>query len=131
MHETATIDERPVWGRGALAKNDAVTPRASDDAAKFKLSLRDVLILLAGALAMYGAQLGVQWRTQAAIDNLAVKMDGYQQKQEKENVEMQRQLDEVRRTANMGVAVGNDAAKEAARLEGILMGAGIKGVPKS
>jgi hypothetical protein len=107
-----------------------MTPRASDDASKFKLSVRDVLILLAGGLAMYGAQLGVQWRTQAAIEQLGTKFDGYVQKQENTNAALQRQIDEWRAETKLNRERMNDTERTLAEIKGVLTGSAMKGAPK-
>jgi hypothetical protein len=122
----------PTEGRGVLASYGDVTRpvdgRRTSDISKSRLTVRDVILLVVGAASMWGTQVATQWRTQSAIDTLGTKFDGYVQKQSEANIEFQRQLDEVRKTANLGVVTANSAEKEAARLEGILLGAGIKGV---
>lgn len=126
------VNEFTAPGRGeAFWRNhDVTTGRRTSDITKSRLTLRDVVLIVFGAAGMWGTQVATQWRTQSAIDTLGTKFDGYVQKQTEANVEFRRELDEVRKTANLGVVTANNAAKEAARLEGILLGAGIKGATK-
>lgn len=54
-------EDRPTWGWGALAKNDAVTPsreaqnRRSTDASKLTFPLQLVIVIVGGTLATTGA----------------------------------------------------------------------------
>lgn len=110
--------------RGVLASYGIVTPtpgRRTDDISKFKMVLRDALFLAIGAASMWGTQVATQSRTQAAVEHLGEEIRGMRD-------DLQRQIDEVRKTANLGVVDGTAAQVEAARLQGIMLGAGIKGV---
>src|SRR5579872_453553 len=105
--------------------------RREDDATRMRITVRDFLIAVIGAATMWGIQIATQWRLQSGIDQLSIKITGYQDKQDAANTEFRRQIDEVRRAANMGIEKGSEAAVEAARLQGMLLGAGIiKGAPK-
>ena len=127
---TATHEDRPSWGRGVLASYDNVTPARSDDATRLKLTLRDFIIAALAIAGTWGLQVATteryQGKTTAAIENLATKFDGYVQQQSNTNGSLQRQIDEIRRRAEQGVVYGVEAEKEAARLEGIMLGAGVK-----
>jgi len=107
-----------------------VTPtRAENDANKlYRLTLRDIVVMLITVAGMWGMQVATQGHMQASIDVLGGKLDGYVIRQAEANIEFQRQLDEVRKQAALGVVLGNEAKTEAARLGGILVGAGVKGV---
>lgn len=117
--------------RGVLASLFRMTPARSDDATKLRITLRDFIVAAIAIAGMWGLQVATQERAQgqttAAIQTLGTKFDGYVQKQTEANTEFQRQLDAVARRAELGVVTGNHAVEEAARLQGILMGAGIKG----
>ena len=121
-------------GREGFWAHGLVTPvggRRDDDAAKFRLTIRDVVLLLAGCLAMYGAQIGVQWGMRSDIRDLKTAFEGYQQKQNDTNGSLQRQIDETRRQANLAIVNNAETAKELSELRGYLEGAGIKrGRPK-
>lgn len=116
--------------RGVLASSGIVTPQRIDDASKYKLTLRDVFILLAGALAMYGAQVGVQWGMRSDIRDLKTSFDGYVQKQNNTNDVLQNQINEWRAETKLNRVNIENNEKAMAELKGILMGAGIKGVQK-
>jgi hypothetical protein len=93
--------------------------------------------LLLGCLAMYGAQIAAQGKTQAAIDktnaaieNFSTKFDGYTLRQSSVNDSLQRQIDDGRRESALNRVNLEDMNKEIAKLQGILLGAGIKGAQK-
>ena len=129
MHDATTFEDGAAGRRGVLASYGAVTPRA-DDAAKFKISLRDAVWLLAGCLGMYGAQVAAQYGIRSDIRDIATKFESYQLKQGDTNSAFQRQLDEIRKESAMNRVNGEEAQKEVAELKGILLGAGIKGATK-
>ncbi len=117
--------------RGVLASYDAVTPaKATDEIGKFKITLRDALWLLMGCIAMYGAQFAAQYGMRSDIRDLSTQFTSYQQKQQSTDYEFQRQLDEIRKESALNRIKVDDAAREAAELKGILLGAGIKGAQK-
>jgi hypothetical protein len=124
----ATHEHRPAWVRGVLASYGPVTP-VKEDASRFKLSLRDAILLFAGCLAMYGAQQATQWGLRSDIRDLGTKFESYQQRQMTTNDDLQRQIDEARRTAAGARIAADDATVSLAELKGILIGAGIKNIP--
>jgi hypothetical protein len=132
----ATARDWPESARGVLASSGDVTPaRRSEDLTRSKITLRDAIVAALAIAGMWGLQVATQERaaarTQASIETLSTKFDGYVQKQTEANAEFQRQLDEVRKQANLGVAYGIEAKTEAARLGGIMTGTGIfKGAAK-
>jgi hypothetical protein len=116
-------EDRPAWGRGVLALYEHMTGRRSDDVVKTsRITLRDFIIAAISISGMWGLQVATSTRTTAAIEQLGMKLDGYIQKQAEHNIEMQRQVDEVRRQANLGVVLANEAKTEAAKLEGMFIG---------
>jgi hypothetical protein len=118
-------------GRGGLWPYGLVTPgRRDDDASKLRLTVRDGLLLLAGCLGMYGAQVGVQWGMRSDIRDLKTSFDNYQQRQDGTNGELQRQINEWRGETKLNRENNATTDKAVAELKGILLGAGIKGVPK-
>ena len=129
--ELLTFDDRaPELRRGVLAKNDPVTPSSSprDDASKFKLSLRDVLLLLCGSLAMYGVQLATQYGMRSDIRNLGTQLESYQVEQMKVYDTVQRQLDEWEKETKLNRINIENTERSLSELRGILLGAGIKGI---
>lgn len=125
-----TLHERSPWSRGVLASYDPMTPTRSEDISKFKLTIRDALCLLAGALAMYGAAIAAQYGTRSDIRDLGTKFESYQQKQNDTNSSLQRQIDEWRAETKLNRVNTEETQKAIAELKGILLGAGIKGVQK-
>jgi hypothetical protein len=131
QHDCQSNQERPAWGRGVLAKNDRMTPgRRLDDASKFKLTLRDAMLLLVGCLGMYGAQVANQWGMRSDIRDLKTAFDSYQQRQTETNSVLQRQIDEWRAETKLNRVNISNNENAVAELKGILLGAGIKGIPK-
>ena len=109
----------------------AVSPgRRQDDASRFKLTLRDVVLLLVGVVGMYGAQLGAQWGLRSDIRDLKTSFDAYQQQQGNKNTEMQRQIDEWRQETKLNGVYVKEMETKLAELKGILVGAGVKGITK-
>lgn len=133
LHATAPRDlhhgDEGSWAHGLVTpRTDGARP--STDASKNTLTLRDVLLLLAGCLAMYGAQVSVQWGMRSDIRDLKTAFDGYQQKQNDTNSTLQRQIDEWRQETKLNRVNIENNERATAELKGILLGAGIKGVPK-
>ena len=106
------------------------TRRAGDLTRTKTLSMRDAIFLALGVATMWGVQVATQSKTQSAIENLGTKLDGFVLKQTEHDIEMQRQIDEARRTANLAIVNDANTAKELSELKGFLAGAGIKGAPK-
>lgn len=116
-----------------MAKNDPVTPARSDGGFKITLggfTLRDGLWLLGGCIAMLVAQIGAQSGIRSDIRDLATQFANAQQQQQRTDSELQRQLDDARRAANLAIINDAQTAKDLAELKGFLAGAGIKGVQK-
>ncbi len=107
-----------------------VTPsgRRSDDLSKFKLTLRDVLLLLIGCAGMFGAQVARDFGMRSDMRNLLTTFDLAVAAQNKTNTEIQRQIDQWRQMTNLNAVNISNIEREVAELKGILMGAGIKGV---
>lgn len=107
-----------------------MTPGRNDDATKFKLTLRDALALLAGCLAMYGAQVGAQWSLRSDIRDLKTAFENYQQRQTETNGAVQRQIDEWRALSKLAHEKATDNQAALARIEGFIQGSGMKVVKK-
>jgi hypothetical protein len=105
-----------------------VTPARADDPTRFKLTLRDALALLAGCLAMYGAQMAAQYGLRSDIRDALTRFESYQQQQSGTNAVLQRQIDEWRGETKLNRVDVTNLATEISELKGIMMGAGIKGV---
>lgn len=105
-----------------------MTP-VKDDPSRFRITLRDGILLLAGCLGMYGAQQATQWGLRSDIRDLGTKFDSYQQRQMTTNDDLQRQIDEARRVAAGARIAADDATVALAELKGILIGSGIKNIP--
>lgn len=116
-----TFDDYAPERRGVLASYDAVTPSRSDEIARYKLSLRDVILLLVGCAGMYGAQVARDSGLRSDMRNLQTSFEASRDSQEKE-IALWRA--ETKLNA-VDIAI---TQKEVAELKGILMGAGIKGV---
>lgn len=127
--EGPTHEVRASWRRGVLALYDRMTP-ARDDATKSKVTLRDAVFIALGVAGMWGIQVATQSKTQAAIETWGTKVDGYIATQANTNTELQRQIDEARRSATLALVNDAETAKQLAELKGFLAGAGIKGVTK-
>ena len=118
--------ESAPWPRGVLASYDTVTPgRRQDDAAKFRLTIRDVILLLAGCLGMYGAQIGVQWGMRSDIRDLKTSFDGYVQQQSSTNTALQQQINEWRAETKLNRERSVEQDKALSELRGFLVGSGI------
>lgn len=117
--------------RGVLASYANVTPIRTDDPSKWKLSIRDVVLLLIGCAGMYGAQIARDSSMNAKMDRIGDKIDAAISTQGGVNDEFRRELDRVRGRAELGVVLGNEAKAETAKLEGMLIGAGVKGVKRN
>ena len=79
---------------------------------------------------MHGAQLAAQHGMRSDIRDLKTSFEGYQQRQENTNSALQRQIDEWRQETKLNrVNIDNNDAR-LAELKGILLGAGIKGIPR-
>lgn len=102
----------------------ALTPsRRSDDISKFRLTLRDAILLLVGCIGMYGAQVARDYGLRSDMRDLQTSFDASVRSQ-------QQQIDQWRQETKLnGVNIAN-VQTELAKLQGILMGAGIKGVTK-
>ena len=130
MSATATIQDRPAWGRGVLASYVRMMSRATDDISRLRVTLRDVVILLAGAGAMFAAQTSRDRGLQAGIDNLTTLVQGYERQQVETDSALQRQIDQARQQAALAIVNDANTAKELSELKGFLEGAGIKRVVK-
>jgi hypothetical protein len=130
-HEHPSNDDRSPWSRGVLASYGRMTPgRRTDDASRFKLTLRDAMLLLVGCLGMYGAQVANQWGMRSDIRDLKTAFDSYQQRQTETNSVLQRQIDEWRAETKLNRVNISNNENAVSELKGILLGAGIKGIPK-
>ncbi len=127
MHDTATAtaqEDRPVWGRGVLASSGLVTPsRRIDDVAKFKISLRDAILVLLGCVGMYGAQVARDYGLRSDMRDLQTSFEASVRSQ-------QQQIDQWRQETKLNNVNITNVQTELAKLQGILLGAGIKGVQK-
>ena len=130
MGESVTFEERGAGRRGVLASYEPVTPSRTDDASKFKLTVRDVLLLLAGCVAMYGAQLATQYGMRSDIRDLGTKFENFQMKQGEVNESLRREIDEWRRETKLARVENAETARALSELRGILIGSGIKNVDK-
>lgn len=101
-----------------------VTPsRRSDDISKFRLTLRDAILLLIGCIGMYGAQIARDYGLRSDMRDLNTSFEAATRSQ-------QQQIDQWRGETKLnGVNISN-IQTELAKLQGILLGAGIKGVQK-
>src|SRR5262245_55217150 len=107
----------------AFWRPNAVTPTRVDDASKFKLTLRDVLVLLIGSIGMYGAQLATQYGIRSDIRDLTTSVQAYQTQQREKNEVMQRQIDEWRSETKLNRVNIDENQRALAELKGILLGA--------
>lgn len=64
------------------------------------------------------------------IRDLSTQFQSYQQKQQGTDSELQRQIDDARRNANLAIINDAATAKELAELKGFLSGAGVKGIQR-
>ena len=113
-----------------MASYGPVTP-VKDDATKFKITLRDFIVGVLGAAGMWGMQIATQYGMRSDIRDLGTKFESYQKTQMTTNDDLQRQIDEARRTAAGARVAADDATVSLAELKGILIGAGIKNIPLS
>lgn len=126
-----TQDERASWRRGVLALYGPVTNGRRDyDFPRLKVTIRDAVIAGLTVAGMWGLQIATQSKTQGAIETLVVKVDGYMATQATTNMELQRQIDDTRRTANLALVNDAQTAKELAELKGFLAGSGVKGAKR-
>lgn len=134
MHDgPADVDtDRSWWGRGVLASYVPVTPsKATDaDAARMRLSLRDVLLLLVGCAGMYGAQVARDSGLRSDIRNLQTSFEAAITQQTTATSSLQRQIDEWRAETKLNRVNLDNTDRVLAELKGLLIGAGIKGVQK-
>lgn len=121
VEATATQVEWAAWPRGVLASLVGMTPTRSDEIARYKLSLRDVLLLLVGCAGMYGAQVARDSGLRSDMRNLQTSFEASRDSQEKEIALWRAET----KLNSVDIAI---TQKEVAELKGILMGAGIKGV---
>lgn len=122
-HES--IHESWAGSRGVLAKNDVVTPRASDDVSRFRLSLRDGLALLVGCAAMYGAQVARDSGLRSDIRNLQTSFEAAVSAQQRTNESLQQQINEWRSYSKLAYEKASEASNQNSRIEGILLGSGV------
>ena len=101
-----------------------MTPsRRSDDISKFRLTLRDAILLLIGCIGMYGAQIARDYGLRSDMRDLQTSFEAATRSQ-------QQQIDQWRQETKLnGVNIAIQQT-ELAKLQGILLGAGIKGVAK-
>ncbi len=132
MNAAIPFDDSSAGSRGVLASYGTVTPAKTEG---FKITLggftlRDALWLLGGCIAMIVAQVVAQSGIRSDIRDIGTKFELSQQRQQSTNLELQRQLEDARRMANLALVNDADTAKALAELRGFLAGSGIKGVAK-
>jgi hypothetical protein len=123
LADSATFDQRSPWGRGVLASYDAVTPNRADEIAKHKITVRDAVLVLIGCAGMYGAQVARDSGLRSDMRNLQTSFEDARESQQKE-------IALWRAETKLNAVDLATVQKEVAELKGILMGAGIKGLPK-
>lgn len=103
-----------------------MTPSRADDVSRFKVTLRDGIVAAGAVAAMWGTQVATQGGMRSDIRDLKTSFDAAQSRQVETNGSLQRQIDEVRKTASL--ALVNDAVTSTnlATLRGYLEGLGIK-----
>jgi hypothetical protein len=89
------------------------------------MSMRDAVVFTLGVAGMWGVQVATQTKTQNAIENLGTKMEAFVEKETERDLELQRQIDELRKKADLAIVLANEAKTETARQEGMLTGSGI------
>jgi hypothetical protein len=104
--------------------------RRLGDISTSKITLRDGLLIVIGACSMYGVQLGAQWGLRSDIRDLKTAVDGYQRQQGETNTVIQRQIDDWRQETKLNRVNIENTDRAVSELKGLLIGAGIKGVPK-
>jgi hypothetical protein len=108
-----------------------MTPiRADDFTTKNMITLRDGVLILLGALGMYGTQLATQYGMRSDLRDLLTRLENYQVQQNDTNSSLQRQIDEWPAETKLNRVNLENADKATAELKGMLLGAGIKGVSK-
>lgn len=108
---------------------NVTTQRLSEDfTTKNKITLRDGVLILLGAMGMYGTQLATQYGMRSDIRDFGTKFDSYVSRQMETNSTVQRQIDEWRGQTKLNTVDIGNARSELSELKGMLLGAGIKGV---
>ena len=103
-----------------------MTPSRGDDIQRFKVTLRDGIVAAGAVAAMWGTQVATQTGMRSDIRDLKTSFDLAQGQQVKTNGDLQRQIDEIRRTANLAIVSDGETSKDLATLRGYLEGLGIK-----
>jgi hypothetical protein len=100
------------------------------DASKLTVTLRDVILVLAGCMAMYGAQLATQWGIRSDIRDIVTRLDEVKENQAVADRSLQTQIDEWRGETKLNRVNIENTQKELSELKGLIIGAGVKGVQK-
>jgi len=104
-----------------------MTPsRADDVVSKSRVTLRDGIVAAIAIAGMWGVQVGTQGGLRSDIRDLKTSFDLAQGQQVKTNSDLQRQIDEVRKTANLAIVNDAETSKDLATLRGYLEGLGVK-----
>jgi len=106
-----------------------VVTSSTDDVARFKLSLRDVVVLVVGAAGMWGVQIATQYGMRSDIRDLSTEFRNYQRQQMDENGWLQSQIDDRRREAAAAKIDAQEALGDVKELRGFLAGVGVKNIP--
>jgi hypothetical protein len=89
-----------------------------------------VVFVVAGAMAMYTAQLATQYGLRSDIRDLKTVFDAYVVQQTATTSAIEREIDEWRKESKLNRVNIEETRNELSQLRGILIGAGIKGVTK-
>ncbi len=126
-----TQDERASWRRGVLASYGNVTAQRADDfTTKNKITLRDGVLILLGAMGMYGTQLATQYGMRSDIRDFGTKLENVQQQEASAISTLQTQINEWRTETKLNRERDSDRMREIAELKGLLTGIGILKEPR-
>lgn len=105
--------------------------RAGDDVvSKSRVTLRDGIVAAIAIAGMWGVQVGTQGGLRSDIRDLKTSFDAAQSHQVETNASLQRQIDDIRKAANLAIVSDADTSKDLASLRGYLEGLGVK-IPAS
>ncbi len=97
-----------------------------DTVKQSRVTLRDGIVAAIAIAGMWGAQVATQGGLRSDIRDLKTSFDAAQSRQVETNGSLQRQIDEVRKTASLALVNDAETSKNLAALRGYLEGLGVK-----
>jgi hypothetical protein len=100
--------------------------RRGADVSRSWVTLRDGIVAAASVAAMWGTQVATQAGMRSDLRDLKTSFDAVRAQQVDTNGILQRQIDEVRKTANLALVNDAETSTDLATLRGYLEGLGVK-----